>query len=70
MWYLRIREAVNKIIIGIFNPYTAALEIFRAWKAMSSLLRSKYFKLKFRARMNYVRVAYVIQTSRARRAIS
>jgi hypothetical protein len=37
------------------NPYTAALEKFRVRKAMSSLLRSKYFERNFRARMNHVR---------------
>jgi hypothetical protein len=38
-----------------FNPYTAALEMFRARKAVPSLLRSRYFERNFRARMNYVR---------------
>jgi hypothetical protein len=36
------------------NLYPAAFEIFRARKAMSSLLHSKYFERNFRARMNYV----------------
>jgi hypothetical protein len=40
----------------LINPYTAALEMSRARKAVPCLLHSRYFEYNFRARMNYVRV--------------